>query len=245
MLYEVNYLWSKFMNCSLPDGFNYLKQDDTNIKIWLRYSTETNFVGKTIDGYFANNVLVMTNEAIEAIEKVNKLANHDGFNLVVYDAYRPVKAVENFVRWANDPNDIKNKQIYYPDVLKKDIIPDGYVSNASQHCHGSTIDLTLIRNDTDLNTNPILKHRVLESGRVVPYYDDNSLDMFTSFDLFDNSSWPSNIQIPKENFDMREVLKIYMGKFNFKPITTEWWHFTLENQPFPDKSFDFDICENY
>ncbi len=32
-----------------------------------------------------------------------------------------------------------------------------------------------------------------------------------------------------------------MKKNGFRPYANEWWHYTLENEPYPDTYFDFDI----
>lgn len=198
-----------------------------------------------INGYYANDVLVMTTVAISKLLDVQNAVAKDGYKLVIYDAYRPSKAVNDFVIWAQDLNNTMNKPIYYPDVPKNQIIPEGYVSNKSSHSRGSTVDLTLIPLDRELNTNPTLLYREIKDGRVMPFYNDSSLDMGSSFDLFDPTSWPTDRNIGKEQYNRRMYLQQKMEENGFVSYPYEWWHFTLSNEPFPDTYFDFDICSDY
>ena len=40
---------------------------------------------------------------------------------------------------------------------------------------------------------------------------------------------------------MRTYLTNVMSEAGFKNYSMEWWHFTLENEPYPDTYFDFEI----
>ena len=78
--------------------------------------------------------------------------------MVIYDAYRPQDAVNHFMRWSEDPSDQTKKEEYYPRVDKAKVFELGYVAKKSGHSRGSTVDLTLIKNDAQLH--PIEKKDV-------------------------------------------------------------------------------------
>jgi zinc D-Ala-D-Ala dipeptidase len=65
--------------------------------------------------------------------------------------------------------------------------------------------------------------------------------MGTDFDLFDPLSHTVNSHIRKSQQDNRIALKSVMERKGFKNLEEEWWHFTLENEPYPDKYFDFKV----
>jgi D-alanyl-D-alanine dipeptidase len=67
------------------------------------------------------------------------------------------------------------------------------------------------------------------------------LDMGTPWDYFDPSSWPSNQEISVQARANRNLLAAVMTKHGFTAIRTEWWHFNLEDEPFPDTYFDFPV----
>ncbi|MCL4155874.1 UNVERIFIED_CONTAM: hypothetical protein GTU68_057740 [Idotea baltica] len=127
----------------LPDGFVYLYDIDPSIKSELRYFSTDNFIGKPIDGYLKNCVIV-TKETANALHKVQQELLKKGYSLKIYDAYRPQQAVDHFVRWARVLNDTLMKQEYYPNVPKSELFQRGYIASKSGHTRGSTIDLTII-----------------------------------------------------------------------------------------------------
>src|ERR1700678_3629104 len=80
----------------------------------IRYAGSHNFVGRPIDGYQAPHCL-LTQVAAGALAGVARdLAPR--LVIKVFDCYRPVRAVMNFVRWARDLNDQAEKAEFYPDV---------------------------------------------------------------------------------------------------------------------------------
>jgi len=141
-----------------------------------------------------------------------------GLGLKVFDAYRPQQAVDHFVRWAADLEDARNKQQYYPNVDKANLFTEGYIAARSGHSRGSTVDLTLIN---------------IESGE--------ELDMGSAWDFFDPLSWPTSLDVSLPQKTNRETLREIMLRHGFNPLAEEWWHFTLENEPYPDTYFDFPI----
>ncbi|CAF4028060.1 unnamed protein product, partial [Rotaria sp. Silwood1] len=128
----------------LPLGFVYLHDVVPAIQVSLRYASEENFIGRVVNGYKAN-VSIMTEAAAICLKQAQTLAKNDGFELVIYDAYRPQKSVDQFVLWSQNASDQIKKQSYYPRSNKLDEFALGYIDTKSGHSRGSTIDLTLIQ----------------------------------------------------------------------------------------------------
>src|SRR3984893_14913241 len=108
----------------------------------MRYAGAHNFVGRPIDGYEAPHCLLTQAAANALAEAARDLASR-GLVIKVFDCYRPVRAVMNFVRWARDLNDTAGKVEFYPGIDKRVLFRDGYIASHSGHSRGSTIDLTL------------------------------------------------------------------------------------------------------
>ena len=158
----------------------------------------------------------MTKEALQALSIAANDLRKQGYRLLIFDTYRPQKAVDNFVKWINDPNDEGDKT-FYPELKKSNLLKGGYIAKKSGHSRGSTVDLTLIKKD----------------GTYV--------DMGGTFDLFSEISHPDYPKLTNEQKKNRKILRDAMIKAGFKGINSEWWHFTLKNEPYPDTYFDFDI----
>lgn len=201
----------------LPEGFVYVQDEIPNIQIELRYFSENNFVGKPIDGY-NRDVLILSKEATIVLNKVQIALNKKGFGLKIYDAYRPQRAVNHFWKWALNVNDTLMKQQFYPKVAKGNLFDEGYIAAKSGHTRGSTVDLTLI----DLNTG-------------------KELDMGFPYDFFGKESWVAYNVISLQQKQHRDFLQKVMLANGFKNYKQEWWHFTLINEPYPDTYFDFVI----
>ncbi len=182
----------------------------------IRYAGSHNFVGRPIDGYQAPRCL-LTKAAANALADVARDLAPRGRVIKVFDCYRPVRAVMNFVRWARDLNDAVAKAEFYPNVDKRTLFRDGYIASHSGHSRGSTADLTLATSD----------------GR--------ELDMGTPFDFFSPRSWTADASISAEQHANRMTLAAAMRWRGFRGYGKEWWHFTLRNEPFPGTSFDFPV----
>jgi zinc D-Ala-D-Ala dipeptidase len=201
----------------LPNGFVYLERIAPDIKQELRYFSGENFVGRPVDGYLAPKC-ILTRQAAEAIKKVQEELKPFGLGLKVYDAYRPQRAVNHFIRWARDLDDTKTKNRYYPDVAKENLFKEGYIADRSSHSRGSTVDLTLIS-----------------------LSDQKEIDLGSSFDWFGPESWPISASASPSQRAHRLLLQLLMEKQGFNPYPQEWWHFTLRDEPFPDTYFDFPV----
>ena len=185
----------------------------------IRYYSTYNFVGARIDGY-EEPVALLTKKAAAALKEVSDDVIAQGYRLKIYDAYRPQKAVDHFVRWAEDTADVKMKEYFYPDLEKDVLFPLGYIAEHSGHSRGSTVDLTLF----DMTT-------------------EKEADMGGTFDFFGELSHPDYKGITEEQYANRMILREAMLRHGFKPLDEEWWHFTLENEPYPDTYFTFPVCK--
>ena len=191
-----------------------------DIILEIRYYSTYNFVGDRINGYEQPTAL-LTKEAANALKQVNDDLKDKGYRLKIYDAYRPQRAVTNFEKWAEDTNDTRMKDYFYPNLNKSVLFEQDYIANYSGHSRGSTVDLTLF----DMKT-----------GKEV--------DMGGTFDYFGEKSHPDYKNITTEQYANRMILREAMLKHGFKPLDSEWWHFTLENEPYPDTYFDFPVNES-
>lgn len=222
---------------NLPKGFVFLTDIDPTIVEKVRYYGSDNFMGRPVPGYTVNRIII-TEQAAHALKQVNTALKEMGYRLVVYDAYRSQTSVNAFIEWGNHPEDNIAKPLYYPTLKKNEIFEEGYVSPKSQHSRGSTVDLTIIPLNETLK--PIkIESRTLSNNETIPFLNDNTLDMGASFDLFHRASHHQSILISEEQQKNRDLLRSEMDKAGFQPYDTEWWHYSLKNEPFPDTYFDF------
>ena len=181
----------------------------------IRYYSANNFTGNRIRGYNAP-VAYLTKDALNALSVAADDLRSQGYRLLIWDTYRPQKAVDNFVEWINNPNDPGDKS-FYPKLNKSDLLSGCYIMEKSGHTRGSTVDLTLIKKDGSF------------------------VDMGGTFDLFSEISHPDYKKLTREQKKNRKILHDSMVKAGFKGLDSEWWHFTLENEPYPDTYFDFNV----
>ena len=183
----------------------------------IRYYSTYNFVGDRIDGY-EEPIAFLTREAATALRAVSDGLVAKGYRLKIYDAYRPQMAVSHFMRWALDFEDTRMKAYFYPELEKDVLFPLGYIAERSGHSRGSTVDLTLF----DMAT-----------GKEV--------DMGGTFDYFGELSHPDYTDITPEQYANRMILREAMIAGGFRPLVEEWWHFTLDQEPYPDTYFTFPV----
>ena len=196
----------------------------------IRYYSTYNFVGARIDGY-EEPVALMTKVAADSLRAVSDDLKYHGYVLKIYDAYRPQRAVDHFMRWAQNPTDTITRAYFYPYLTKPEVFEKEYVAKRSGHSRGSTVDLTIV----DMKTG-------------------KDVDMGGTFDWFGPESHPDYCGDPEtleyrpqeggitsEQFYNRMVLRAAMLRHGFKPLDNEWWHFTLKNEPFPNTYFTFPV----
>ncbi|MGW6706731.1 M15 family metallopeptidase [Streptomyces sp. NPDC054956] len=197
-------------------GFTALSHVDPSIGQDMRYATAHNFTGAVVDGY-EEPVCLLARPAAEALRRAQRDLLRRGYSLLVYDCYRPQRAVDRFVRWAGDAADRSTKAEFYPHVEKDRLIPEGYIAEKSGHSRGSTVDVTL----TDLRREP--------------------LDMGTPFDFFDPLAHTDDPRVAGPARDHRELLRSALAARGFVNLPEEWWHFTYKPEAFPDTYFDFPV----
>ena len=183
----------------------------------IRYFSTYNFVGDRIDGY-EEPCAILTVDAARALKEISNKANVMGYRLKIFDTYRPASAVRHFVLWGVDDLDQRMKPFFYPDLEKQELFKRGYIASQSSHSRGSTVDLTLL----DMTTG-------------------KELDMGSPFDFFHEKSHPDYRGVTETQYANRMMLQDLMVRGGFAPIDCEWWHFTLENEPFPDTYFEFPL----
>ena len=180
----------------------------------IRYFSSNNFTGNKIKGYKAPRAY-LTKEALTALAKAAEDLRKQGYRLLIWDAYRPQKAVDNFVAWINDPNNPGDKS-FYPKLNKEDLIGH-YISKHSGHTRGSTVDLSIVKKDGSF------------------------VDMGGTFDLFSEISHTNYKNLTEEQKNNRKILRTAMLNAGFTGIRTEWWHFTFKDEPYKDTYFNFDV----
>jgi zinc D-Ala-D-Ala dipeptidase len=224
----------------MPNGFVYLRDVDPTIQQDMRYAGTDNFTGKPVPGYEAPEC-VLVKGAAEALKQVQAELAEKNLSLKVYDCYRPARAVKAFVDWANVPDDPKEKSIHYPTLKKEALFPD-YIARMSGHSHGATMDLTIVRKDAaampsaEDSNNP--QSCTAAEGMRAP---DTSIDMGTGFDCFDVKAHTKAAGLTQEQEHNRQMLVDIMERHGFKNYPNEWWHYTLDPEPYPDTIFDFPI----
>lgn len=181
----------------------------------IRYFSSNNFTGKKINGYNAP-IAYMTKESANALSKAAADLRQQGYRILIWDTYRPQKAVNNFVKWINDPNDEGDKS-FYPNLKKSDLIAGNYIAEKSGHTRGSTVDLTII------------------------HKDGSPVDMGGTFDLFSEISHPDYKKLTKKQKNNRKILRDAMLKAGFVGIDSEWWHYTYKEEPYKNTYFDFNV----
>lgn len=202
----------------LPEGFVYIKDVIPSVREDIRYAGYHNFVGCPVDGYAAPLGVLHVSAAM-ALREAAAAFEKQGLYLLIYDAYRPQRAVDHFVRWAADPADVKTKEEFYPTLDKSELFPKGYIAVRSGHSRGLTVDLTL----TDK--------------------DGNELDMGGGFDWFSKISAHDYDGLTQEQKANRELLRRGMLEAGFGDYVEEWWHYTYRHGPQLCEYYDFPIDE--
>lgn len=225
---------------NIPVGFVEIREVIPDIVLDLRYTTNHNFLGVPVQGYKAEKCYI-TKAAADSLAKVQAELRKFNLSLKIYDAYRPQRSVDDFVRWAKNLSDTLTKKEFYPTVEKSRLFVDGYIAEKSGHSRGSTVDLTIVpiplphQPEFDINN----QCECYES--VDKRFKDNSIDMGTGFDCFNELSHTENPNLTPQQRANRLLLNSLMDKYGFKNLAEEWWHYTLRNEPFPETYFDFVI----
>ncbi|MEV6630244.1 D-Ala-D-Ala dipeptidase VanX [Actinoplanes sp. NPDC051470] len=201
----------------METDFSYVDEAVPGVRWDAKYATWDNFTGKPVDGYLVNRI-VGSNALCEALAAARDKAATLGFGLLLWDGYRPQRAVDRFMRWAEEPDDDRIKQRYHPRISRADMFEKGYVATKSGHTRGSTVDLTIYH---------------LATGELTPMGGDH--------DLMDELSHHGAEGVGPDEARNRQQLRSIMESAGFLAYANEWWHYTLENEPYPDTYFDFPV----
>jgi D-alanyl-D-alanine dipeptidase len=237
----------------LPKGFVYLADVDATIAQEMRYFGAHNFLGRPVEGYQAGEC-ILTEAAARALSNAQDALAPHGFGLKVYDCYRPGRAVRDFVDWSKEAGSEAGKAYFYSTIPKNRLFALGYIATRSNHSAGSTVDLGLVRlaqeNDasapalTDVASTDATQTSSVASKAMTCYTrapGNSGVDMGTDFDCFHPRSAFAADGISSEAHKNRDLLRGTMEDAGFEPYETEWWHFTLRNEPFPKHVFDFPV----
>jgi D-alanyl-D-alanine dipeptidase len=201
----------------MKEDFVFVDELASGIRWDAKYATWDNFTGKPVDGYQANRI-VGTRALCTALDRAVEKAEALGFGLLLWDGYRPQRAVDCFLRWSEQPEDGRTKSRHYPNIGRADMFEMGYVAARSGHSRGSTVDLTLY----DLAT-----------GELVPMGGDH--------DLMDSISHHGAKGVTQFETRNRQYLQSIMETCGFSAYNCEWWHYSLKDEPYPDTYFDFPV----
>ena len=201
----------------LPEGFVYINEKIPGVVYDIRYAGNNNFIGRPVIGYSAEQA-ILSEPAAEALSRVEEELIQKDYILKIFDAYRPQRAVNHFIKWARDEDDTLMKSEFYPEVAKSNLFQLGYIASKSGHSRGSTVDLTLV----DANS-------------------CKEVDMGSTYDFFGEISHHETRQITEEQKKNRQLLKKVMQKYGFRPYPEEWWHYTYTPETYPDTYFDFPV----
>ncbi|MEL6290147.1 MAG: M15 family metallopeptidase [Pseudomonadota bacterium] len=226
---------------ALPAGFVYLSDLDPTIEQDIRYAGPDNFIGRPIAGY-RDNTCILTRPAARALVRVQRRLRADGLTLRVYDCFRPVSAVNDFRRWAAGADGTRMRAIYYPRYRKSTLFRRGFIARRSAHSRGSAVDLAITR-----YTGLPVPARTAARIRSGPCHTrpgslrDGTLDFGTAFDCFHPLSATDDRRIGPVAQRNRQLLKRLMAQAGFRNYRKEWWHYTLNREPFPRRYFDFPV----
>lgn len=221
----------------LPDGFVHLSAIDPGIRQDIRYAGSFNFTGRPVAGYRAAEC-ILTDKAARALSAVQRDLAGRGLMLVVWDCYRPARAVQDFMAWSRDAADDRMRAVFYPEVDKGRLAVEGYISPRSTHSRGSTVDVGLARVGEAPGTRGGQGACTAPAGQRV---DEGTLDLGTAFDCFDPRSGLADPRVGPDARANRLILHQAMTRHGFRGYPREWWHFQLRNEPFPGQVFDFPV----
>ncbi len=188
----------------MPQQFCYVDEVvPSNVRIDLKYCSSDNFVGRPIDGYTRGKRAILRKDAAQALAQAATLLRPMGYGIIVWDAYRPACALQDFYAWSQT-DDVSTKETFYPNITKKGIYEHRYIGLTSEHTWGIAVDITLYHLDT---------------GKEV--------DMGGRHDLLDPSSATDYMGISPIQQKKRRLLRDTMAKAGLRNYSKEWWHYFL------------------
>ena len=217
-----------------PEGFVALKSVAPGIQQDLRYHASNNLLGRPLAGYEAP-VCLLTEPTAQALQAVQTGVQRHGLALKVFDCYRPQAAVDDLLRWSRDTrsqaDDPKTKSAYYPDIPKSELKQRGFITAQSSHSRGSAVDLTLVVTDA------VRAAQVLQG----PLAQGEDLDLGTPYGLMDASALGNSDAVSPDVKHNRAWLRGQLQQHGLVPEDGRWWHFKLQNEPHPQRAFNFPV----
>ena len=220
----------KASNQAMPANFVHLVALSPDVIQDLRYHGAENFVGRPVVAY-EKATCILSVPAARALQAAQAELRKQGMTLKVFDCYRPQAAVDDFVRWGRDLSDQKTKLAFYPDVPKEALFLRGYIAEKSGHSRGSTVDLTAV----------VLNAQLASEIVRGPLAEGMDVDMGTSFDWFGMQSHTDNPTLSPDVQHNRRWLRTLLQRHGFHNLPEEWWHYTLQPEPYPERYFNFSV----
>ena len=190
----------------MPAEWCYLDEVAPLVKVDLKYCGNDNFVGRPIDGYTTGKRAILRRDTAEAIKRASEALAKEGLGLLVWDAYRPARAMNDFYAWSMT-DDEHTKATFYPNITKRGIYENRYIGLQSEHSWGVAVDITLIN---------------LKTGK--------ELDMGGRHDLLDESSATCSPLITERQQANRLKLRDAMDAAGMRNYSKEWWHYYLNER---------------
>jgi D-alanyl-D-alanine dipeptidase len=223
----------------LKAGFISINEVDPSIVINLKYSSNDNLVGKSIE---PKSAAILTKEAAQALRSVQEELSMMGFSLVIYDAYHSRRIYEEIEEWAlSFTEEFSQQKDYFPNLSKKELLELGYLQNKRDHARGSTVDVSLIPINHKIKYPCNKQKRSYEGPKEIIYIDDGTIDMGSSYDLQDDLSCHECDKIHSKAKNNRKMLKEVMESHGFVANNRVWWQYTLKREPYSDTEFNFDV----
>jgi D-alanyl-D-alanine dipeptidase len=225
----------------LPPGFVYLADVAPTIRQDIRYSGSHNFIGRPVDGYQANEC-VLIERAASALAQVQAELARRNLSLIVWDCYRPARAVKDFAAWSAVPEDARMKAEFFPNTDKAHFFALGYLASRSAHSRGSTVDLGIMPSNGDRppGYDPAAPLKPCTAPKGVRF-EDGTIDLGTGYDCLDPQASTASPNIPRPAAANRAMLQDLMKRAGFRPYWREWWHFEFADEPVPFRTFDFPV----
>ena len=229
-------------NPAVSADFVALADVDPWIILDIRHAAPHNyFTGDRVDGYQVPSC-ILTRPTAESLQRAQREFPEEGYSLKVYDCYRPQRAVNDFVAWAQDIPDQRMKAEFYLREDKTKTFDDGYIAEKSGHSRGSTMDLILVPLPTKPKPVYVPGQPLVDcAAPVADRFPDNTIDMGTGYDCFDTLAHTLDPRIQGEQLKNRLFLKDGLERQGLVNYEYEWWHFTYQPEPYPDTFFDFPV----
>jgi zinc D-Ala-D-Ala dipeptidase len=229
----------------VPSDFQDIKNLDPTVEVEMRYASSWNFIGKPVTGYKSNKCY-LTKQAGKALSRAQSILRQNKFGLLLFDCYRPKRAVNEFVSWTKSSKNQTMKPIFYPEEGKESLIDNGYIADKSGHSRGSTVDLTIIKvTGSNKNIsgwpNLLFQENKIDCRKPSFKVPNTQLNMGTTFDCFSKLANTNSIEISLDAQKNRKLLLNAMTMAGFLNYEKEWWHFTLLDEPYKKTYFDFPI----